>query len=299
MKKILIGLGLLFVAYLVYDRLNYNFCQASIHLKKWPHIQTTAAHTPEKIEQVRNIVAQPFTFLGKGRQMYAFASQDGKYVLKLVRCSRFNGSEFFDNFPLPRYFQRMRHFCLKERQSRYDGLFISINLCEQELAEQTGTIYAHIQPTKELNKVVTVKDRLGFSHEVDLDSVPFVIQRRAASWKPTLESLLKEKNMKALDLRLDQLIDLIVQRAKVGIVDPDGRLLQNNNLGYVDDRAIYIDMGTFYRSYKSTDRPHLESDFRQIKPIVALLKSHDPKLAKAFTMRMQAAIQSTATLTPA
>jgi hypothetical protein len=143
----------------------------------------------------------------------------------------------------------------------------------------------------EFHKAVLLKDRFGMTHEIDIDSVPFVIQRKAERVMPELMRHLEAGNIEALNCRLDQLIDLIVERARMGIVDPDGRLLRNNNIGFLPDRAIYIDMGTFFRSYKSCDVQHLRSDFRQLKPIVKLLKSHDPQLAKDFQSRMNDAIR--------
>lgn len=289
MKKLLLGLSFLFVVYLICNFLNHDFSQESIRLDAWPEVQAKF-HTPDEIQQIQKIVDQPFTFLGKGRTIIAFISQDGKYVLKLIRTNRFKDSWLFDNFPLPRFLDRLRHASIKARKSRANGLFTSLNLCENELALQTGTLFCHIVPTPELCKSVTVTDRLGFAHEIDLDSVPFTLQKKAVTVIPVLQSLLKEKKYRALNERLDQLIELALQRAKCGIVVADTRLLYHDNIGYLEDCAIYIDNGTFLRSYQSLDRYHLEADFRQYEPIVKLLKAHNAKLADDFKRRMQLAV---------
>src|SRR5689334_8295443 len=44
---------------------------------------------------------QPYTYLGRGHQCYAFGSADGKYVVKLPRYDRYRLSFFLRSCPIP------------------------------------------------------------------------------------------------------------------------------------------------------------------------------------------------------
>jgi hypothetical protein len=292
MKKVILALLVVVsLAWWGYMEYNHGFTVANIHLDNWPLIKTQSFHSDEQIQAAQEIVKQPFTYLGKGRQCFAFVSADGKYILKFLKCHRINRSPFLDSIPLPHALDKLRKTTIVEKERRLAELFTSIGLAGNELKTQTGTLFAHVQPQIELQRKVTLIDRIGISHEIDIDSVPFVLQRKAEKVMPILEAHLKSGNTDELNKRLNQLIAVITERARSGIADPDGRLLQNNNIGFLPDRAIYIDVGTFYRSYKSTSKAYLAANFRQLKPIVALLKKYDPKLAEDFANRMQQAVQ--------
>lgn len=291
-KKALLVILLACFAYYEMRHLNHNFTESAVCLESWPEIKTPRTHTKEQIAVANAILKQRFLYLGKGRQCFAFASEDGKYVLKLIKSHNLQPNAILDNFPLPSFLDRLRRASIKERETRVSVLFISLRLAEKELVDETGVLFVHMQADADLQQTVRVQDRLGLNHEINVRKVPFVLQRKAAPAMPYLLSLLKAGKFAEVNQRLDQLINLILTRANRGIVDPDGRLLKNNNIGFLDDRAIYIDTGTFFRSYKSTDREHLASDFRQLRPLVQLLKEYDLELAKSFTARMNQAIDT-------
>ena len=292
MKNLFITAILLYAALWGYNKANHNFYVSNITLKHWVPLEHSPSNTADETKEAQAILHQPFKYLAKGRQSFIFESEDKKYVLKFIKCQRINVSDTYEKFPLPAFLDKKRKNNLLERDDRLKRMFTSMALAKDPLKELTGILYLHITPTQELQKTVTLIDRLGFSHSVVIDSVPFILQKKADKVFPVLKKLMKAKDTKGLKVRLDQLINLFVQRASLGIIDPDKGLLTRNNIGFIEDRAIYIDLGTFKRSAKSASRKYLAPDLKKLAPIVRWLKSHDKQLARQFVDTMNTAVQT-------
>lgn len=292
LKTFLIAIAVVYTGIWGYNKLNQNFSIENITLKRWATCNKAPHNSAEERMQAEKILDQPFKYLAKGRQSFVFESQDGKYVLKFIKCQRINVTHLYESFPLPSYLDQKRKASLEERQDRLRHMFTSMSLAKAPLKDLTGALYVHIQPGNELQKTVELVDRLGFSHKVAIYSVPFILQQKAQKVMPTLNKLLAKKDFKSLNRRLDQLIDLFVQRASRGIIDPDKGLLTRNNIGFLEDQAVYIDLGTFKRSKKSASAAFLAKDFKKLAPIVKWLKSHDKTLADSFSHKMQLAVQN-------
>ncbi len=295
MKKIplllLFALSLAFgLGYWGYVQLNHNFCISHITLDEWTPAKTVPANSPSEIAEAKKILNQPFTYLGKGRQSFVFISQDGNYVLKFVKAHRANASWLYKSVPLPGFLDKMRKAKLLLTQNELRKFFISLSLAKEPLQSMTGILYLHSSPLHELQKKVTLIDRIGMSHTIDSDSVPFLLQIKADKVWDTLETLWAKKDMAALKTRLKQLVALFVERANCGIIDPDTRLLKNDNIGFVEDRAIYIDLGTFRKSLKSQSPEYLLKDFAVLTPILQWLQKKDMHLALYFEQQMQEAV---------
>jgi len=281
---ILIALG----SYWGYNKLNGNFSISNITLKNWPQIANAPVNSPAEIAAAQKILDQPFHYLSRGRQSFVFESADQKYVLKFVKCQRINVTDWYEKMPLPRFLDKKRKATLYERTDRITRMFTSFALAKDPLQDATGVLLLHITPERVIQRNVQVIDKLGFSHTVDLTKVPFALQVKAAKIMPTLKALYKKRDKKALEARLDQIIALFVERAKLGIANPDSSLLEHNNIGFTDTRAIYIDIGTFKRSKHSMQS--LKRDFKVLKPLVRWLKSKDKALAESFSNKINAAI---------
>ena len=275
-----------------YVQLNHNFFISHITLDEWTPANIVPVSSPEEAATAKKILDQPFTYLGRGRQSFAFVSQDGKYVLKFIKAHRVNTSNLYKSFPLPGFLDTFRNQKLRQSQKDITRLLMSFSLAKDPLQKMTGLIYLHTAPIQKLQKQVTLIDRIGFTHHVDIDSVPFLLQLKADHVWKTLKTLLKKKDIPALKNRLSQLVALFVERTNYGIIDPDKQLLKNNNIGFIEDRAIYIDLGTFSESTKSQNPKYLRKNFSTLKPIVHWLQEHDRDLAHYFEQQMEDAIQA-------
>src|SRR5579872_5769568 len=80
-------------------------------------------------DDTKKILSQPFHYLGRGRQCFAFASEDGKYVLKCIRTDKFKAPFWTHIFPN----------ILKKKQSKIEQkkylVFESFRMANEELKD--------------------------------------------------------------------------------------------------------------------------------------------------------------------
>jgi len=121
--------------------------------------------------------------------------------------------------------------------------------------------------------------------------VPFVLQRRAQNVIPTFSKLLEEKDYETLTDRLDQLIDLIIADAKAHVHDVDSGTIERDNVAFLDDCAIHLDVGTLMYQEDTLNKNYLEASFTRLDPVVSWLQNNDPQLATIFQMHVHSAIK--------
>jgi hypothetical protein len=213
-------------------------------------------------ESLAAILNQPFTYLGKGAQSFAFASADGRYVLKLLRQERLR--------PTP--------FALKEAQRRKKAskrgrIIESCQLAFEEMKEETGLLYIHLNSAKTSPlPCATIIDKLGIRHQLDLSQSEFILQERAELVYPTLERLIREDKIQEAKKALDELIALILKRQSRGIFDKDPDF--KSNFGFTTKGAIQLDFGRFRRGSSPPGElreitQKLRHDLRELFPPLA------------------------------
>lgn len=292
LRILLLATSLVGAGFWVYEELVESFYVRSIHLKTWPKTNYEDVSCDYSLDKVRKIVDQPFTYLGKGRQFFVFASADGKYVLKFIKCQRVNVSDFYEKMPLPGFLAVQRTHRLQLKQQRTDGLFASIALAAGKLSEHTGTVFAHLSTQPQIKKQITLVDKLGFSRVIALDSVPFVLQHRAVEVLPTFEKLIALGNYKMVHERFNQLIGLILSDAKAGVVDIDSGTIVRNNVAFLADRAIHVDIGTFQMRDDAMSHANLKTQLSHLDPLIEWIATKDPGLAAELQIKIQQVLNS-------
>lgn len=174
-------------------------------------------------EELEKILSQPFSFLGAGAMSYAFVSADGKMVLKFFRMKNF--------LPKPWHGKEKN----AKRIAKLKQAFTAYKLGYEQLKEESGLIFIHLNRTSDLQKKVKLFDRDGKKHHVDLDSTVFVLQKRA---ELLYDHLAKVDNQKEALIALFRLIQI---RGQKGVVDDDHGV--RNNFGFAEGRPIQIDIG--------------------------------------------------------
>ncbi len=262
-----------------YEMLVESFYESSIHLDDWPKKQYGKLDCALPVDDAKNILSQPFTYLGKGRQFFVFASDDGKYVLKFIKCQRFNVSGLSKLVT--------SHERLKNKQDKVDSIFASIALAATSFNAHTGVVFAHITKQSEVNCQVTLFDKLGFSHPINIDEVPFVIQKRALPVFATYKKLIETKNYDGAQVRFDELIALIRADLAAQVYDIDSGAITRDNLGFLEQQAIHVDIGTLTHA----SGPHLEERLSRLDPLLEWLDEQDPNLAAACRDKVREAIK--------
>lgn len=230
---------------------------------KWetPHLSN------QKQDEVNDLLSQPYYMIGAGSECFAFASEDGKAVIKFFKLDHmrpiyFHRGVFLEDhsehagtlsdhlltrLPLPSFLDvRMKRF-LGIREFRIDRTLSSIHLAYENLKEETGLIYLHLNPTDHLNKTLTLYDACGIAHSIDLDTSKFFLQKRAVPLENHFASLQKKKAHDAARISIDSLIQMLTCRCKKGFSDRD---IVNRNFGYIGTQAIEIDSGSFRKNQK-------------------------------------------------
>lgn len=247
----------------------------------------------KKLETVNKILEQPFHYLGKGFQCYAFLSKDGEYVLKFIRHQRLRLPKYLSLMPNLPGLHEFKQSKSRTSQKRMKQLFSSIKVAYESAAAETAFVYVHLNKTTGIkqHKKVTIFDKTGKKHFVELDNVEFILQKKADLLKPTLISLMEAKKVNEAEKRIDQIFDLLEGCAKKGIQDLDGALIRKDNLGFLKDKAIYIDGGKLVKKSPVETKNRFSKDLKRLRPLQSWLTKTYPELATYFLKRQEKALQ--------
>jgi hypothetical protein len=276
---------LAFVSYKIVhwvDKRNDGFAIEKIHSDRPNDPKWEVAVTKEQVELANTILNQPFHYLGRGFQCYAFESADGRYVLKFFRHQRMRLPSIIEHCPdIPgiKQFKAKKKACFQKRMN-YLCKWMKIGF--ENAPEETALLFVHINKTKNQHGKVEIIDKVGDHYFVELDQVQFMLQHKAVHIKPTIEKLMAEGKVEEAKRRLDQIYELLVGCAKRGIQDTDGALIRKNNLGYLGDHAIYIDSGKLALKESIRKREVFAADLKRLHPLYRWLEERYPVLANHF-----------------
>jgi len=223
-------LGLLLLAF---TKINHLFVKRnegfSLH-----HIYSSLQERPEwniaieqDIKKVIPLLDQKFYYLKRGHQTYAFISADQKYVLKFYRFPSHMRKFSWATSPLSYFFGSSREETTRYNWRKLEDSFSSYKLAREELAEESGLLYVHLNPTKTLQQKVQLIDRLGKQYEIDLDRTHCILQRKGNLLFPLLEKFKYQNDRIGIQKVTSGLIQLIAKRIKKGIEDKDEVLHKN------------------------------------------------------------------------
>jgi hypothetical protein len=189
---------------------------------------------------------QTFNWLGRGMQVVVFETQDQRYVVKFFQVSRLKDPE--QKGLLQKIFSHESKEKQNERLHHREEIFSSSKMCFEELRDESGIVYVHLNRTHDKIHGMKLVDKFGQSHRIRGDDACFIVQKKAKYLIPTFVSLMDQGNVALAKQRIDQVIDLLVSLARKGFADGDDALIRNNNIGFTKDRAVYIDTGHIFRA---------------------------------------------------
>ena len=236
----------------------------------------------EDMASAKVALSQPYKYLGHGFQCYAFESQDGKYVLKFFRHQRLRLPEFVLALPSFPYFEEWRKSRILALSRRLDYLLRSCKTSWDAARRETALLMVHLNSTKDLFPVATIKDPLEGVHHIALDRYQFLLQRKAVLIKPTIARLMKQGDVEGAKQCICWIFDLLVDCVHNDVQDTDGALIRKNNLGFLpaEGRAIYIDGGKLKKhEWKSKE---FAKDLKRLYLLQKWLKEEHPALVKHF-----------------
>jgi hypothetical protein len=235
-------------------------------------------HSKIDVGQVQNILKQPFRYLGKGAQCYVFVSEDDQYVLKFFRLYHLRPPIWMSWFRFPFQLEqyRQKKFLNKEMELAKD--FESYKIAFEKLQQETGLLFVHLNKTTNLKTSVDLYDKIGVLHKIDIDSMEFVLQRKAFPFYAGMEKLLEKKDVESVQRILHELVSFLAERSKKGIFDKDPDI--NTNFGLLDNHPIQIDVGRFRHDEKRKEPSVYQNDIIRITDhLRQWLETKEPDLA--------------------
>lgn len=200
------------------------------------------------------IFQNPLSYLDRGRQSYAFLSGDGKYVVKFfdTGCLR---SDL-----LPHVWRTPRSVCTRKMSLLLSGYGLAYRLDR----DHTGLIFLQLVPhPKLIGKVITVSDRFGLEHAIDLTNVPFVVQHKAIPTRVVITKLLDTGDVEGAKAHLKAIVDMYLDEYRRGLYDRDHNFMYNT--GFIDDKPIRIDVGRLRANEKMKEPEFYMKDLAIIR----------------------------------
>lgn len=213
-----------------------------------------------------------FRYLGRGLQSFSFLSEDGQTVLKIFN-NRYQSRLFW--YPFFPFMEKK----ITLAKSKLKRNFNSYKIAFDELKEETGLLYFHPDQTHHLKQTVTLVDKLGIKHPLDLDSTGFLVQKKAVLFYPYVNSVMEKNDLATAKQALSSFVALLKSRYEKGIGDNDA--LVRTNFGFINDRPMQIDVGPFYRdeTLKNDYKKELVESTLNLKH---WLEAYYPDLASYF-----------------
>jgi hypothetical protein len=190
--------------------------------------------------QVDAILFQPFTFLARGSQAFAFISEDQRYVLKLFKQHKWRPSHLLSYLPLsfnPYY----KAYLLKQKK-QHDVLH-SCKTALFHVKEDTGVLYAHLNPTPLNVPPVTLIDKHGKLWKIDLSKSCFLLQKKADLFYEHIADLMNQMRVEEAKHAITSSIKLIDRFIDLGVYENNAIL--RKNFGFINNEAMQFDIGKF------------------------------------------------------
>lgn len=225
----LIYIAIAFCAYVGYRFYDQQFHIANITIAEG--VGQGSENSAKDIQALEEIFSQPFHYLDRGKQSYAFVSTNGKYVLKFfdVRCLR-SGA-------IPLLAPVGKKSCARKLRRLMQGYLVA----QKYDRDNTGLLFVQLAPDDRYTIIVKVIDRFGLTHEIDVAKYPFALQLKAKPTREVITTLLSNGDVLGAITSLKHLIAMYVDEYQRGVRDLDHNIMYNT--GFVGDNPIRFDVG--------------------------------------------------------
>lgn len=218
-----------------------NYMHQVPHHAEW---EITALPLEEQA-QLDTIFAQKYYYLGKGAQSFAFLSQDGNHVLKLFKFKHLKPSWLIELLPPVGLFKRMREEEKERKYLKLESVFNGYQLAYDLHKRDSGLLFVHLNKDSGPGKKVRVQDKINLWHELDLNELIYVLQKKAVTTRQEMINLLSRGDVSTAIQRVNQIFDLYLTEYAKGIYDRDHGVMHNT--GFVHESAsvypIHLDIG--------------------------------------------------------
>lgn len=253
MKKFLLALVIFFGV----ERFCY-FQTGGFILSKMVMENTTPAPGP----------SETLTFIGAGKQFYAFETADHQHVVKFMKFSRRRPLPWLEKLP-----QSWTASFIANRAKRLANLKTSSALALQHLSSE-----AALTPYPLPNNLILI-DKLGVAHTISTAQTHFIVQKKATPFTTYFE-----QNPSDAQKLISSYIRMIASQCQKGICNLDP--LTDRNYGVVDHQVILMDIGSLLAHPKLVQREIVV----ELLPLREWLQNHHPEHVAYFDQTLQSII---------
>lgn len=245
-----------------------------------PRWETRALTELEK-NQLEEALSQPYHYFGCGGQSFVFFSDNGQYVIKFFKQRLFRPPTWLNRCPLPKILHRYREKRNWKRQDKLQRDFTSYKIAFEELQEETGVVYVHLNQTSHLLKILSIQDKIGMMHQIPLDHTDFILQKRGELVYERIHNLMQAGKIDEAKKAIFKVLNLVVSRCKKGYHDRDPNV--RTNCGFIGEQAIKIDVGRLMRQETIKNPEIYRRELLRIStPFEKWVETTYPELLPAF-----------------
>lgn len=205
------------------------------------------------------ILHQPFHYLARGRQCFVFISADGQTVIKFLNYSRFSLPKWINLFPWLHYWEMWLVVMEDKRRLRFEATINSFQMAMNELQEETGIVYLHLQQGGHL-PILDVVDRAHRTHHVDLNRTAFILQKKATPIYEELDERFRMGGEAALNEALQSFVSFLQKRCALHLADDDRDV--GINFGFHHGNAMLLDPGRLFLDPTLANKLRVEREIR-------------------------------------
>lgn len=284
MKRGLIFLIFIFILARLYYFVTDDFRLSNIsydlpYNPEWSSEPLTAAFIP--------ILQQPFSYLGKGAQVYAFESQDKKYVLKFFKFKHIRPSLFIEWLPPIGPLEAFKKQKSEKKANKVRNIFRGYKIAYDRDRNYSGLLYIHLNKSSDINLQATLIDKIGLKHLVNLDDTVFILQKRGETFRSRLAKDLARGDLARAETHIHQILNMYLDEYANGVFDRDHGVMQNS--GFIDEEPFHLDVGKFSSADSSQNIEFYEKDLIWVAlKIKFWLQKNYPQHANALTDSLNA-----------
>ncbi len=192
-------------------------------------------YSDEPSSMILTYLDQPFTYFAKGYDMYAFRSKDGKYVLKIPRAK----------MKAPFWYSLMPACWKNPKSKSLCEIQTSFELARDYLKQQSQMLYLHFGKTS-TKKKLTLIDRKDRTFLLELDALPFYLQRYVPLFGDVIKESVSKNDIRAFQGQVAAFFEMIGVRHAKGLKKTD-KMLWWKNYGYIEPGLVVeIDLGDIF-----------------------------------------------------